>query len=174
VPLEEEAEAAKPPLELWAFVDRLGGLSGRALYFRRILRVRKLPVAIVLDPKEGTEYWSSDSENELVQHLVENGLDPREVERVEAADVSVEDKPIFLHLADDSLLDEFFRVESEQRRLKQTIRVRKWERGEEWIKEYVWLYRLPFKAVKLSVRLGKIVAMEFTEYTGPIEGEKRK
>jgi hypothetical protein len=64
VPIFEKVNP-QPPLILWAFVVRLGGLSGKALYFRRILEVEEYADVVY----EGwDEIYRKPCENEIISN----------------------------------------------------------------------------------------------------------
>lgn len=149
VPLISHDVEEKPPITLWAFIERLGGLGGKALYFYRVLNVREA-IEIVFKRGDRKHIFSLIEYEFLRERAIQASKPGHMLER--------DEKHIFLTLSRDDLLDEYFRVETAQR--------------EHW--KNSWPHMRGFtekelKFVRLEVKLGKIQSLNFTDYIGSIE-----
>ena len=159
VPLVSHDVEEKPPITLWAFVERLGGLGGKALYFKRVLNVREA-IEISFRGRSSPQYIISLKQYERLKRSANarSGILAAKL----GHRLTRDRKPIFLHLSRADLLDEYFRVETAQRE-----HWKYWPTMEGFTKE-------DLKFVKLEVKLGKILSLTFTDYIGSIEAFNEK
>jgi hypothetical protein len=177
VPIFEKVNP-DPSLILWAFVERLGGLSGKALYFRRILEVEEYADVVyegwdTIYSKPGESEIISNDLKELGESLVKGfrRWDPRTdqtsirnnqkaIYRVRKAYGFDTGDLKFLPIAEETLLDKYFRIEDQQREYLGTGR--RTPRGS---RNQSRVFESPM-ATMLSVRIGKVVGMEWCSYKG--------
>lgn len=155
----------KPPIILWVEVERLGGLGGKSLYYYRLKGFR--PLFYFNDTSDNSyiavksiDFQRSNFEKELQSQFFESA--ERGLYGICYKPI-LADKHDFLHVVNDELLDEFFRVEKKQQEYEEAgVKARnRYERS--YSAEFT-AYEPPIKAVKLEVKLGKIEKMTFTEY----------
>lgn len=160
VPLISHDVEEKPPITLWAFIERLGGLGGKALYFHRVLNVREV-IEIVFESRGNfrphifsLEQYESFEERHSGRYTSLFDIKAAKTGHILERD----EKHIFLTLSRDDLLDEYFRVEAAQREY--------WKNSQPSKRGFT---EKELKFVRLEVKLGKIQSLNFTDYVGSIE-----
>jgi hypothetical protein len=166
IPIIEKLQPEKPPLTIWCRIDRLGGLSGRALYFDRIVEVRHVLYNLmaakprVLLNEEDAERLRDSINNGTVESYFYIGNLKRDQPLPFVLKARLIYEPTcFLALSNDQLMDEYFTVKDTQ------LNDPSWS-------GYYDTRDLKFNAVKLQVKMGKILSISYEQYQGPIEPPK--
>lgn len=159
VPLISHDVEEKPPITLWAFIERLGGLGGKALYFYRVLNVREVIEIVFKSGGHPHHIFSLEQYESFKKRHSGRYKSLSDIKAAETGHILERDeKHIFLALSRDDLLDEYFRVEAAQREY--------WKNSQP---SYRGFTEKELKFVRLEVKLGKIQSLNFTDYVGSIE-----
>lgn len=172
IPLVEEETATAQSLILNGYIEKIGGIAGKNLYFR--------PIEKVFETFHWKQLEIRDEENKLERaHGVESIRDIRlvvrtnvkmysDLERIEISNmskwISCNLLPIaFLRMATDDLINKYFDIERKQR---------------EW-KGVFGFFEIPrfsfdedvgnLQCARMEVRAGRITSLEFGKYSGPVQ-----